>query len=154
MTIFERLSEEHDEVKDLLSRLETANKESSIERKPLFDYLYDALLTHAKAEELVFYPRIADLALVDDDEKEQRLVAEAQEEHLVAERLLRELRAMEPGETQWDAKCTVLKENVEHHIKEEEGPLFRKAKRLMARDEAEELDRAFMHEKVALLVAA
>src|SRR5262249_15585018 len=147
MTIFDRLEQEHDEVKDLFKQLAKANEEKSPEAQSIFDSLRDQLLAHAKAEERTFYPRLAELSAVEDDEKEKALVAEAREEHGVAETLIYELSSMDSSDEQWQAKCAVLQENVEHHIKEEEGPLFRRAKRLLAKEDAEAIEREFMKEK-------
>jgi hypothetical protein len=64
---------------------------------------------------------------------------EAYEEHKVVKRLLAELEA-EPKDTEeWSAKFTVLKENVEHHVEEEEGEMFKKARKVLSEEEIEEL---------------
>jgi hypothetical protein len=52
---------------------------------------------------------------------------EALEEHHVVHGLLGELKKMKPGDDRFDAKFTVLAENVRHHMKEEESEMFLKA---------------------------
>lgn len=82
----------------------------------------DLLTVHAAIEEEVFYPA-ARRAIHDDD-----LMDEADVEHAGAKRLISELEAMSPGDSHYDAKFLVLAEQVRHHIREEEGKMFVKAR--------------------------
>ena len=79
------------------------------------------LAVHSKLEEELIYPAIR--AEIDDDD----LMDEALEEHHVVHGLLVELKKMKPSDERYDAKFTVLAENVRHHIKEEESEMFPKA---------------------------
>ena len=76
---------------------------------------------HSKLEEELIYPAIR--PEIDDDD----LMDEALEEHHVVHGLLVELKKMKPSDDRYDAKFTVLAENVRHHIKEEESEMFPKA---------------------------
>ena len=76
---------------------------------------------HAKLEEELIYPAIR-AAIGDED-----LMDEALEEHHVVHGLLGELKKMTPSDERYDAKFTVLAENVRHHIKEEESDMFPQA---------------------------
>ncbi|THI87075.1 MAG: hemerythrin domain-containing protein [Nitrospira sp. CG24A] len=78
------------------------------------------LEVHSKLEEELIYPAIR--AEIDDDD----LMDEALEEHHVVHGLLGELKKMKPSDERYDAKFTVLAENVRHHIKEEETEMFSK----------------------------
>jgi hypothetical protein len=73
-------------------------------------------------EEKIFYPSVYVGPLKD-------ALKEAVEEHLGAKRVIADLLAMKPSDEQFDAKMTVLKEEIEHHVKEEEGSLFPKVEK-------------------------
>jgi len=60
---------------------------------------------------------------------EERIMDEADEEHHVAKVLIAELEKMEGDEDHWEAKFTVFAESIRHHIKEEEGTMFKEAKK-------------------------
>ena len=70
---------------------------------------------------------------------EAGVMVEAYEEHALVKRLLEELASAPKDDEQWTAKFTVLKENVEHHVEEEEGEMFQKARKVLSEDEIEEL---------------
>jgi hemerythrin superfamily protein len=74
-----------------------------------------------KLEEELIYPAIR--TAIDDD----GLMDETLEEHNVVHGLIGELKKMKPSDDRYDAKFTVLAENVGHHIKEEESNMFPKA---------------------------
>jgi hemerythrin superfamily protein len=122
--IFDTLKAEHDEVADLMKAIAASDddKPGRVKRKKVFDKLYTALSAHAKGEEAALYPVLEEIEATRD------IALEAGEEHKVVETLLDELKAMRSADDQWMAKFTVLQENVEHHVKEEEGEMFRKAK--------------------------
>lgn len=81
------------------------------------------LKVHAQIEEEIFYPAVRD-AIEDDD-----LLDEAEVEHAGAKDLITQLESMQPGDDLYDAKVTVLGEQIEHHVKEEESEMFPKAKK-------------------------
>ena len=82
-----------------------------------------ALTVHAQLEEELFYPAVR--AAIDADD----LMDEAQVEHASAKELIAQLSGMDPDDDLYDAKVTVLGEQIEHHVREEEGEMFPKAKR-------------------------
>ena len=67
------------------------------------------------------------------------ITLEAFEEHRLVKQLLGELEKMDKGDEQWTARFTVLKENIEHHVEEEETDMFPKAKKVLGDEKAEEL---------------
>jgi len=77
-----------------------------------------ALKVHTQIEEEIFYPA-ARKATGDDD-----LLDEALVEHAGAKHLIGEIESMKPGDDLYDAKITVLGEQIKHHVKEEEEELF------------------------------
>jgi hemerythrin superfamily protein len=128
MNAIELLTTQHDEVKDLFKQIEESD--DSDEKASLVAELADNLAAHSTIEEKLFYPAAYASATSD-------LLEEAVEEHLSMKRLLADLATMSPGDEQFDAKVKVLKEQVEHHVEEEEGQLFPKAKKEIG---AERLD--------------
>jgi hemerythrin superfamily protein len=97
---------------------------------------------HAKIEELHFYPAIKE---VDDD-----LVQESLQEHLQVKRLIADLLEMDPADEQFAAKVTVLKEEVEHHVGEEEDDLFPEVKKAFSEDMLEALAQQMIATRVEL----
>ena len=132
MNIYAVLKDDHRFVKELLEKL-TKTTESDANRPKLFDQLYFSLSVHSEAEEAVFYTPLRDHA------EAYHRVLEAFEEHAIAKTLLGELRALSRNDETWLPKFAVLKENIEHHVKEEEGALFEQARRIFSRREADEM---------------
>lgn len=114
------LKKDHQVVKGLFDRFEKA-KETRV-KKAIVEKALEALKIHATVEEELFYPALRQ-AMKDED----GLMDEADEEHHVAKVLIAELDIMSGSEEHYDAKFTVLAENVRHHIKEEEEDMFPKA---------------------------
>ena len=79
-------------------------------------------------EELVFYPAVRREVSSADS-----AVLEALEEHHVVKLLLHELEGVAPADERFDAKVTVMMENVRHHVKEEEQELFPKVRKRIGR---------------------
>jgi len=113
------LKTQHEEVKALFEEIEET--EDSDDKLALFEELADAFAAHAAIEEQIFYPAAYASAT-------EELLAEAVEEHLAAKRTLADLLKMSPDDEQFDAKVKVLKEQIDHHVEEEEGQLFPKAR--------------------------
>lgn len=123
--VLELLTSQHREVDELLERLEAARGD----RAKIFAELADKLAAHATVEEKIFYP-----AAMAKDTNDQ--LHESVEEHLAIKRLLADMLDMDPDEDEFDAKLSVLKEEVSHHAhEEEEDKLFPKLRKQMDRDE-------------------
>jgi hypothetical protein len=116
------LKEDHDTVKDLFEKFERTN--GSATKAKIVSEALMALKIHAAIEEELFYP-----AVRQNIEDEEGIMDEADEEHHVAKVLIAELENMKGDEEHWDAKFKVLAESVRHHIKEEEGKMFKQAKK-------------------------
>src|SRR5437762_10974668 len=116
------LKEDHQKVKELFERFEETN--GSATKAKIVSEVLMALKVHATVEEELFYP-----ALRQNIEDEEGIMDEADEEHHVAKVLIAELEKMTGDEDHWDAKFKVLAVNVRHHIKEEEGKLFKEARK-------------------------
>lgn len=131
------LKEDHDRVRELFKEYEAVVEGAEGDRKSLVERISEDLEAHAAIEEKIFYQAFRDR----DDPDSRKIVRESFEEHLIVKRLLTELAGMEPSDEQFDAKVTVLKENVEHHAKEEERELFPAAEKLLDDEELEDLGR-------------
>jgi hemerythrin-like domain-containing protein len=139
--ILGELKSDHDKVRDLLKRLNDA--EGSSEQASLFKQVDLELMTHAKLEEEVFYPAYKQAVEADtghrDQDEDRALFFEAAEEHASVETLLAKMRKADPGSDEFEAQACVLKEQVEHHAKEEEKEMFPVAARVMGRERLEDL---------------
>ena len=133
MQIYQVLKQEHDKVKALFEELEDTTERAVKTRTQTLQKLQQELSVHMAFEEEHLYPRL------EEPEETHELALEAIEEHNAARTLLEELAEVDPSDETWKAKLTVLKENIEHHVEEEEGELFPKAKKLLDREEAERL---------------
>ena len=147
MDAFELLKTDHERVAGILEDIENTTERASKGREELFMRLKSELDLHAQIEEEIFYP-----ALEESDETRD-ITLEAYEEHRLVKQLLGELES-EPKDTEeWTAKFSVLKENIEHHVEEEEGEMFKKARRALSREEIEslgnQLQQAKQQEKAA-----
>ena len=122
MDAIELLKSQHREARELFRKIEKAK--GNTEKEELFNELADALAVHATIEEQEFYPATRS-ARTDD------LLREAVEEHLGVKRIIADLLECDAADPQFAAKIKVLKENVEHHVEEEENELFPKVKKLL-----------------------
>src|SRR5215218_6553960 len=129
------LKADHDKVKKLLTELEATTERGVKTREELFATIKGELTLHEVIEEEIFYPELkAHPKAVD-------IVLEGYEEHHVVDLLMGELEAMSVEDETWGAKAVVMKENIEHHIEEEEGDMFKQAREVFDRDELEDLGR-------------
>jgi len=128
------LKADHTKVKGLLRRLNevTAPKE----RERLAGQIEQELKMHAQLEEEVFYP--AFLAATEKSDKVD-LFYEAAEEHHLVDMVLPALKAANPKSHEFEAKAKVLKELVEHHVREEETQMFVVARQVFADEQLREL---------------
>lgn len=122
------LKADHKEVKGLFRDVEALGEKAFAAREKLFLKIADALTQHTQIEERVFYPAFKERTKSATDQRNE--VLEAFEEHSVAKTLISELRALDPKDETYAPKLTVLIEAVEHHVKEEEGTLFKMAREL------------------------
>ena len=96
---------------------------------------------HAHIEETIFYPAIKQEA------ETREITLEGFEEHHVIKTLLKELEGQSVETEQWTAKLKVLKENVEHHVEEEEGEMFKGAREVLSKEQIEDLGTRMEAEK-------
>jgi len=133
MNAFSLLKSDHERVAGILASIEETTERAAKGREELFARLKEELDLHAKIEEEIFYPALED----SDDTRD--ITLEAYEEHSLVKQLLAELESQPKDTEEWTAKFTVLKENVEHHVEEEEGEMFQKARKVLSEEEIDEL---------------
>lgn len=119
------LTADHKKVKGLFEDFNNlkSHDDSGEAKADLVLQICQELTVHAQLEEEIFYPAIRE-AIEDED-----LMDEAAVEHACAEELIAQLESMNPEDDLFDAKVTVLGEQIVHHVKEEEGDMFVKAKK-------------------------
>jgi hemerythrin superfamily protein len=123
------LKDDHKTVEQLFRRYEKAGDRAHAEKRNLVDRFTEALSVHAAIEEQLFYPVVRATVPGTED-----MALESLEEHHIVKWVLAELEHMDPGDERFDAKVTVLTENVRHHIREEEQELFPRVRDELGRD--------------------
>jgi hemerythrin-like domain-containing protein len=122
------LKEQHQEVSRLFKAIEAT--ESKPEKKKLFTELASNLVAHDGIEREIFYPACEEAMGLND------MLGEALVEHGVIEfGLYQATEAMD--EDDFDFKCKVLSELVEHHVEEEEKEFFPKVEKALGSDSLE-----------------
>jgi hemerythrin HHE cation binding domain-containing protein len=132
------LKADHDKVKKMLADGEETTERAEKTRTELFDTLKAEMMIHERIEEEIFYPALK------SHPKARDIVLEGYEEHHVVDEIMGELEATAVTDDTWGAKFKVMKENIEHHIKEEEGDMFKRARQVFDTDELESLGARMM----------
>jgi hemerythrin superfamily protein len=123
----ELLRAQHEEVDSLIEKIE--NSDDPENKQALFIEMADKLAAHATIEEKIFYPAVMDL-------KTRELLVESTEEHLSIKRVLADMMELDVDDEHFDAKLSVMKEQISHHAhEEEEDAMFPKVRQLMSADE-------------------
>jgi hypothetical protein len=146
--LLDTLKSEHDEVKSLLADLQEAD--TSARRKSLVQQLKLSLVPHTKAEQKVLYDAV--IAIRDKDVQIDG--HEGYIEHELASRTLQQLASIENAASpEHKAAAKVLKELVEHHIKEEESNVWRDAKDHFSDDQRKQMNVAYLAAKARVKVS-
>jgi Hemerythrin HHE cation binding domain len=148
MNAFELLKQDHEKVSAIFEKLEPTTERAVKTREELFEKLRNELDVHAEIEEQIFYPSLKRAA------ETREIVLEGFEEHKIVKQLLDEMAALDVDSEQWTAKLTVLKENVEHHVEEEEGEMFKSAREVLTKDQIEDLGAQMQAAKKQLAATA
>lgn len=115
------LKADHKKVSGLFEQFEKSRAAST--KKKLVSEICLELTVHTKLEEEIFYPAVK-AAL-----RDKELVPEANVEHATVKDLIAQVRDVEPGGEDYDAKLQVMSEYVKHHVKEEQNEMFPKAQK-------------------------
>lgn len=131
MNAIDMLIEDHERVKDLLTRLTESTERAVKTRTELLQKLEMEVTIHTKLEEQILYPAYKEAG----GKEELKMYHEAKEEHRAVDSLvLPDLKATDPSTVQFSGRVKVCKELLEHHIEEEESEMFPQARELF--DEA------------------
>ena len=133
MDAIQLLKADHDKVKKLLEQGDATTERAEKTRPELLATIKQELTVHEEIEETIFYPALK------EHPKAKEIVNEAYEEHNVVDTVMGELEATDVTDERWAAKFTVMKENIEHHIEEEEGEMFKQARAVFDASELQEL---------------
>jgi hemerythrin superfamily protein len=138
------LTADHKKVKKLFADFDKLKDAGSDEDKAsIVDQICNELKIHTELEEEIFYPAVR--KAIDDGD----LMDEALVEHAGAKELIAQLEDASPEDDLYDAKVTVLGEQIGHHVKEEEGDMFPKAKK--AKVDTEALGATMLKRKITLM---
>lgn len=129
-----QLKKDHQEIRKVFRQFQQAGENANVRKGQLVDRIIELLTVHTYIENEVMYPRVRELLPELEDD-----VLESYEEHHVADVLVVELAALEPGDERFDAKTTVLIENVTHHMDEEEQDWFPKVREGLGRKALQEI---------------
>jgi hemerythrin-like domain-containing protein len=137
MDAISMLKDDHKTVEQLFKRFEKAGVRAHVEKRDIVDRIIEALSMHAAIEEQLFYP-VARATVPDTED----IALESLEEHHIVKWVLSELDSMTPEDERFDAKVTVLIENVRHHVKEEEQEFFPMVRNELSRSSLSDLGEA------------
>jgi hemerythrin superfamily protein len=136
------LKQDHKTVEDLFKRFEDTGDRAYVERRRIVDEITEELSVHAAIEEQLFYPVTREVVPEVED-----LALEGLEEHHIVKWVLHELEDLPADHERFEAKVTVLIENVRHHVEEEEGDYFPKVRDALGRNALNELGDAMLDAK-------
>ena len=136
------LKNDHKDIRKTFNDFEKAGENAHARKGQLVDRIIELLTVHTYIENEIMYPRVRELVPELEDD-----VLESYEEHHVADVLVVELSAMKPDAERFDAKTTVLIENVRHHIEEEEDEWFPKVREALGRNVLQEIGEAMAESK-------
>ncbi|MFA7614161.1 MAG: hemerythrin domain-containing protein [Candidatus Caldatribacteriota bacterium] len=134
--IYQCLTNDHEELKSMLEEL-VMLEEGDDYREVLIENISTLLLSHARAEESVFYNSIR--AVSDNEE-----VMHGYKEHMEAEGILRKLQLKEVTGTDWTTAARDLQTALLHHISDEETTIFDEARKVFSEEEARQMGEAFL----------
>ncbi len=143
--VIDILKQEHDEV---LSMLEKLTNKGISDRSGTYSSMKSALLPHMEGEEKAVYPKFDQAGMHDK-------ILESIEEHNAVKSLISQLdNASMSNEDEWVAKIKVIRENVQHHVKEEEEEIFPKARQSLSSSDLEDMGSRFEEAKGKVPMAA
>lgn len=136
------LKDDHKQIRKVFKDFQAAGANAEVRKGQLVDRMIELLTQHTYIENEVMYPRVRELLPELEDD-----VLESYEEHHVADVLVTELAAMKPSDERFDAKTTVLIENVTHHMDEEEQDWFPKVREGLGRKALQDIGEAMLEAK-------
>lgn len=148
MDAIQLLLEDHTKVRELFAQLTETTNRAEKKRTQLLEQLQMELEVHTTIEEEIFYPAFREAGKKDESE----MYFEAIEEHRAAgELVLPDLLKTEVTSDQFSGRAKVLKELVEHHAREEEKEMFPVARKILDKQQLQELGELMMARKQELM---
>lgn len=136
MNAIDLLIDDHEKVKDILSRLTDTTERAVKTRTELLQKLEMEVTIHTQLEEQILYPAFKEAG----GKEEKTMYHEAKEEHRAVDSLvLPDLKATDPSTLEFSGRVKVCKELLEHHIEEEESEMFPAARELFSEDKLKEM---------------
>ena len=136
------LKADHKAVSKLFREYKASKRAGRANRSKIIDKVIKELSIHAAIEETVFYPAVREaIPKLEDD------ILESLEEHHVLKWTLEELSTLDVEDERYDAKVTVMMEQVRHHVEEEETDWFPKVRAKLDRAQLQELGAALQKAK-------
>ncbi len=140
--IEKELKKDHKKIKDLMNKIESIlDGKYEADKYKLFLQLNEELVSHSKAEDKAYYNKLVNY------EKTKDIVKEGKEEHAIIANLLKQMTTLDSESDKWKAKFTVLKELVEHHVKDEELDMFKKSEKILDQGQGEQIKEDYLDEK-------
>lgn len=136
MNAIDILKADHERVKTILTQLNDSTERAVKKRTELIAKLEMEITLHTKLEEEILYPAYKKAG----GKEQEKMYYEAKEEHRTVDSLvLPDLKATDPGSVEFSGRAKVVKELLEHHIEEEETEMFPQAKKLLGKEQLDEL---------------
>ena len=132
------LKQDHAKVKTLFKAALAKDSGDASVAKLATEIVFELEL-HTKAEETIVYPALKEKAVAADADAATDLVLEAYVEHGSVKELIAKIQSMSPKDESYKAVLTVMSEQVEHHVEEEESDMFKQARQLLGKDELSDL---------------
>ena len=138
------LKADHEVVSRLMDQIEATDEKSPRKREELYTKFRNEIVLHTKTEERALYPIIKDI------EETKDIALEAEQEHKVVDSLIAKIDAMKFDDESWGPTFKVMKENIEHHVEEEEGEMFEKMDKVFSKEYLQSLGENFEEVKKQL----
>ncbi len=136
------LKDDHKEIRRVFREFQAAGEDAKVTKQKLVTEMIELLTVHTFIENEIMYPEVRRLMPDLEDD-----ILESYEEHHVADVLTMEIATMKPGDERFDAKVTVLIENVLHHVEEEEQDWFPKVREGVGRNELQDIGARMLEAK-------
>lgn len=147
MNIFDRIKQDHDAAREVISKLKDTTERAEKTRQKLFDHFKLDMWVHHKVEEAVFYSILRDTKDMHAD------AMEAYNEHHMANGMIEELDTFPVNSEEWHVKFKALCELIEHHMEEEEEDFFPAAKKLLDKETQDLMGERFDQRKKVVMAA-
>ncbi len=134
MDVLKEIKKEHKEFRQMISKIEKGTKN----KVEVFKELYKKIYAHHEAEEKVVFPGVKK-----SGDEAKKVTLEMIEEHNVITMQFKVIAKTTGQDETWDAKFSVLKEILEHHLDEEEKDFFEQAQSVYSTEELKKMYEPF-----------